>query len=87
VLYKIGVTYVPNGHVFYTLLLLHDNLINLFQNSADRILNSRVSVQFFHEIYMYKEQYFSSILCIKKDLLSVYNLHVLYLMKDTCVTN
>ena len=43
--YKKGVTCVYNGHEIYTLLLQHNNLIHLFQNSADRIMNLRVSGQ------------------------------------------
>jgi len=40
--YKIGVTCVYNGHVFYTMLLQHGNLIDL-QKSTVRVMNSRVS--------------------------------------------
>ena len=47
--YKIGDTGVFNGHV-YILLLQHDNLIHLFQNSADHVMSSRASGQCFHAI-------------------------------------
>jgi len=40
--YKIGVACVYNGHVFYTMLLQHGNLIDL-QKSTVRVMNSRVS--------------------------------------------
>ena len=42
--YKISVTCVYNGHVFYTLFYQHDNLIHLFHNWAVRVMNSRVSM-------------------------------------------
>ena len=42
---QIGVTYVYNGHEIYTLLLIHDNLIHLFQKSADIVINTRVCGQ------------------------------------------
>ena len=38
-------TCVFNGHVFYTLLYLKGNLIHIFHNSADRIMNPRESGQ------------------------------------------
>ena len=41
---QIGVTYVYNGHEIYTLVLIHHNLIHLFQKSAD-IVNTRVCGQ------------------------------------------
>jgi len=43
-LYKIGVTCVPNGHYVNT-------LIQLFHNSADRVMISRVSGQCSHAIW------------------------------------
>jgi len=39
--YKKGVTCVYNGHMLsYTLLYYQDNLINLFHNSTDFVMNS-----------------------------------------------
>jgi len=51
---KIGHTCVYNGHVFYTLLSYHDNLIQLFHNSTVRLMNSRVSGQcsYVYNIYL-----------------------------------
>ena len=46
----IGVTYVYNGHVYFTLLKLHDNLIHLFHFSTVCVMNSRVSGQCSHAI-------------------------------------
>ena len=43
--FKIGVTCVYNGHVFYTLLKYHDTLIHIFHNSTVCVLNSGVSGQ------------------------------------------
>ena len=43
--YKIGVTWVYNGQVFYSIVLyLHGNLLHLFHNATVRIMNSRVSM-------------------------------------------
>ena len=41
---------VYNGHVFYTLLYEHDNLIHLFYNSTFRVMNSRASGQCLYTI-------------------------------------
>ena len=38
--YKIGVTCVYNGHLFYTLLKKKDNLIHLFHNSTVCVMDS-----------------------------------------------
>ena len=48
--YNIGDTCVYNGHVFYTLMLKHDSLIHLFQNSTVRLLSFRVSGQCLYTI-------------------------------------
>ena len=37
--YKVGVTCVYKGHVLYTMLKLHDNLIHPFHKSAIRVKN------------------------------------------------
>jgi len=43
--YKIGVTCVFNEHEVYAMLYQHDNIINLFHNSADRVIHAIVSGQ------------------------------------------
>ena len=48
--YKIGVTCVYNGHVLYAVVKKHDHQIHLFQNSADRVMNSQVSGPYSHAI-------------------------------------
>ena len=42
--YKIGVTCVYDDHVFYTLVLWHDNLIHLFHNTTDNKFTSALSI-------------------------------------------
>jgi len=50
--YKIGVTCLYNGHVFYTHVITScwRSLIQLFHNSSVRVMNSRVSGQCLYTI-------------------------------------
>ena len=48
--YKICFTCIYNWHLFYTLLLLHGNLIHLFHNSAIRVMNLRAAGQCLYTI-------------------------------------
>ena len=48
--YKIGVTCVYNGHVFYTLLLQYNNFIHLFQNLT---VSGECLYTILHMVYIY----------------------------------
>ena len=50
--YKIGVTCIYHGHVFFTLVITF-GLIHLFYNSSVHVMNSRVSGQCVYIIKAY----------------------------------